>query len=139
MNKLLVLIFVVLTLGIIYITFNQPGEERFSTQFREITFLRNENNTGPINRIYAVYAQDSIWGDLQSYAASKPYTKYGSTKVYFFIRDYPETSFLSWQDPNVPPSMQETCIALYHKENNGRVTFRKYPFKGTIVNLNLSK
>ena len=128
MNKIIVLIFLALILGIIYITFNQPGDERFSTQFQEITFLRNENNTGPINRIYAIYVQDSIWKDLESYAAAKPYTKYGSTKVYFFIKDYSDKSFLSWQEPNVAVAQQEGCIALYHKENNGRVTFRKYPF-----------
>ena len=127
-NKLIIILFTALVVGIIYITFNQPGDERFSTVFREITFLRNENNTGPVNRIYAVYVKDSIWEDIESYAASKPYTKYGSTKVYFFNKDYPEESFLSWQAPNVPVSRQEACIALYHKENNGRVTFRKYPF-----------
>ena len=129
-TKIIFSIFIILFVGIIYITFNQPGDERFSTEFREITFLRNENNTGPINRMYAVYVRDSIWEDIEAYAATKPYTKYGSTKVYFFIEDYSEASFLSWEDPNVPVSMQGDCIALYHKENNGRVTFRQYPFAG---------
>ncbi|MCG8321379.1 MAG: hypothetical protein MI921_17885 [Cytophagales bacterium] len=129
-NKIIVWTFAALILGIVYITFNQPGDERFSTRFKEITFLRNENNTGPINRIYAIYVQDSVWQDIESYAATKPYTKYGSTKVYFFMEDYPGESFLSWQKPNVLPSRQKACIAFYHKENNGRVTFRKYPFNG---------
>ena len=129
-NKIAVLISIALLIGIIYITFNQPGDERFSTKFKEISLLRNENNTGPINRIYAVYVQDYDWNDIEAYAAAKPYTKYGSTKVYFFTEDYSDRSFLTWQSPNVPISRQEACIALYHKENNGRVTFRKYPFKG---------
>ncbi len=127
-GKIIFLIGIALFLSIIYITFNQPGEERYAVEFKEIDFLRNENNTGPINRIYAIYVQDSAWQDMASYAASKPYTKYGSTKVFFFIKEYSGQTFLSWNNDHIPENIRRDCIASYHKENNGRVRFLKYPF-----------
>jgi hypothetical protein len=46
-------------------SFSQPGVGDLKGEFKEVSFYRNENNTGPIIRIYAVYSPDSLWEEME--------------------------------------------------------------------------
>src|SRR5690606_36739645 len=65
-------------------TFTQPGIADLQGTYTEVSTYRNENNTGPVVRIYAVYAADTLWEDMEAYGNFMPHTKYGNTKVFFF-------------------------------------------------------
>lgn len=72
---------------ITYIVFDstsQPNVNDLKGGFKEVALYRNENNTGPITRIYAVTATETLWDEMKKYGDLMPYTKYGTTKVYFF-------------------------------------------------------
>lgn len=110
-------------------TFNQPGVGDLKTEFKEISSFRNENNTGPIMRIYAVYAPDTLWEEIKSYGEFMPHTKYGNTKVYFFDQKEKTPTTIQPNEPFFDPDLTSNCLALYEKSAMGEVTFIRYPFR----------
>ncbi|HEV7347801.1 hypothetical protein [Telluribacter sp.] len=107
---------------------SQPGVQDLSGNFEEVALYRNENNTGPIIRIYAVTLTDTLWSQMEQYGNFMPHTKYGYTKVYFFLKGSPVPQQVSPGGENFDPALQKYCLALYEKDANGTVSFRKYPF-----------
>lgn len=88
---------------------------------------RNENNTGPVIRIFAVFTEGKDWEDMRAYGEYMPHTKYGNTKVFFF--DQPIDDFdLSPNPPYFKEVFQESCIGSYEKTAMGQASFKKYPF-----------
>ena len=118
-----------LIIWIVKTSFTHPGVSDLDLEFEEMAFYRNENNTGPVVRIYAVYAADTIWEMLEEYGRFMPHTKYGNTKVFFFdskdncpLDVYPE-------EPYFDKKYNQYCLAKYEKSSMGGVNFLKYPYQ----------
>lgn len=118
-----------LVVWLIYESFNQPGVGQLEGEFRELAFYRNENNTGPIKRIYAVYTSSRNWEDLEQYGKFMPHTKYGVTTVYFFGTAAGSLKLLNPTPPHFEVRYQEDCIAVYEKNAMGQESFKIQPFK----------
>jgi len=97
--------------------------------FTQRAFVRNENNTGPVVRIYAVSVVDTAWDEMERYGNLLPHTKYGTTKAFFFPEGerYPESIGLA--EPHVAPAFQDACLGVFIKNNMGRVRFVRKPFE----------
>jgi len=116
---------------IIYImkdTFSQPTVDDLEGDFKEMAHYRNENNTGPIVRLYAVSTADTLWQEMENYGNMMPHTKYGNTKVYFFANEGDTPSDISPVQPYFGEHYQPNCLAKYEKSAMGEVSFRRYPF-----------
>lgn len=108
--------------------FDRPGIGDMKAGFKEIIKYRNANNTGPVQRIYIVTVKDSIWKEMEDYGNLMPHTKYGNTKVYFFMQNGNVPSILEPGEVNFDPIFNKSCIALYEKSAMSQVAFNKYPF-----------
>ncbi|MBI0398622.1 hypothetical protein [Cyclobacterium marinum] len=117
----------VLLVVIVYQSLNQPGVNDLNGDYTELAVYRNENNTGPVVRIFAVYTQDELWDDMRAYGDFMPHTKYGNTKVFFFNKAL-EGLELSPNSPYFPERFQEACLAVYEKTAMGGSSFKEYPF-----------
>ena len=110
-------------------TFTQSGIEDLKGGFVEVAKYRNENNTGPVQRIYAVKVKDTSNAQLIDYGNLMPHNKYGNTKVYFFFREDNAPSVLSPGDVNFDSKYNSSCFALYEKSAMGNFGLIKNPFK----------
>jgi len=119
----------VLIIWFIYDASSQPGVDDLKGNFKEVAMYRNENNTGPIVRIYAVTVADTLWNEMQKYGNYMPHTKYGNTKVYFFPADKPAPAEIYPGDANFDARFQENALARYEKDAMGQIAFVKYPFR----------
>lgn len=108
--------------------FDQPGIEDMKAGFKEITKYRNANNTGPVQRIYVVTVKDSVWKEMEDYGNLMPHTKYGNTKVYFFMQSDNVPKTLHPGEVNFDPQFNKACIALYEKSAMSQTVFNKYPY-----------
>lgn len=113
----------------IWDSLSQPGVSDLKGDFKEVAMYRNENNTGPIQRIYAVTVSDTLWSEMQQYGDFMPYTKLGNTKVYFFKTGFPTPQKLTLQNPHFAQEFNSACLGLYEKNASGLVHFSKYPMK----------
>jgi hypothetical protein len=106
----------------------QPSPQDLPGDFQEVALFRNENNTGPIVRLYAVTVGDtSRWQEMEQYGALMPYTKYGTTKVFFFAKNGPSPRQLQLTQPHFPPGLNSYCLASYEKDLMSKVTFVRHP------------
>jgi hypothetical protein len=106
--------------------FMQPGPQGLKGNFKEIAFYRNENNTGPVIRVYAVTVEDTLWQEMKAYGDFMPHTKYGNTKVYFFLEGKPAPEKLYAGSENFDVAYKPFCIARYEKDAMSGVSFKKY-------------
>ncbi|GAB3313367.1 hypothetical protein GCM10027299_00330 [Larkinella ripae] len=129
-TKYILLVLTALLLGyIVYDAGSEPGIDDLKGTYREVGMYRNENNTGPIIRIYAVTVSDSTrWDEMRQYGDLMLYTKYGTTRVYFFPAGKPAPTRLAPDRPNFDPTYEPHCLAVYEKDAMSQVTFRKKPF-----------
>lgn len=117
-----------LMLWILWNSLSLTGVKDLKGNFKEAALYRNENNTGPITRIYAVTLNDSLWQEMKQYGDFMPYTKYGTTKVYFFLEASPIPDQLTPGQQNFDQRYQKYCLALYLKNNMGQTSFIRHPF-----------
>ena len=117
-------IVVVLVMMIVKESFFQPGLDRFEGKFKEIGTYRNENNTGPIIRVYAIKVIDQDLGWMEAYGNSLPHTKYGRTIVFFFKSEIDQEVILSPKEPHFMQSMRPYLLASYEKTPMGEVRFK---------------
>lgn len=129
LKYLLLTIFAALVIWFVYDSFSQPGPGDLEGNFKEVAFYRNENNTGPIIRIYAVTVSDTLWQEMQQYGDFMPHTKYGNTKVYFFPEGQPVPAQLLPEGENIAQQFQQHCLARYEKDAMSQVSFIKQPFR----------
>lgn len=101
----------------------QPGVADLETEFEEVAFYRNENNTGPVIRIYAVTVSDTSRADLEQYAGFMPHNKYGNTKVFFFLKGKPYPETVTPGDESFEDTFEEFVIGKYEKDGLGRESF----------------
>lgn len=123
-------IFIIIIASIViyftWISFTQPSIGDLKGEFRQVAVYRNENNTGPILRIYAVTVADTLWGEMKKYGDFMLHTKHGNTKVYFFLNHQPVPEKLFPGKQNFDIHYNSFCVAKYEKNNMGEVNFYRY-------------
>ncbi|SOD11257.1 hypothetical protein [Pedobacter xixiisoli] len=130
MKKIGIALFILALIGwMLKDTFTQSGIEDLKGGFKEVTSYRNENNTGPVQRIYAVTLTDTLAAQLKEYGDLMPHNKYGNTKVYYFLAGKEVPSSLSPGDINFDLRFNKNCFALYEKSAMGNVGMIKWPLK----------
>ncbi|MGY4385972.1 hypothetical protein ACVWYN_003022 [Pedobacter sp. UYP24] len=122
-NGIFVIIVVVLASVIIWKTFTQPGTESLKGNFKQVAFLRNEQNTGPVIRVYAVTVTDTVWKEMVDFGNYMPYNKYGNTKVYYFLNSKPYPTALQLGKINFNKLFNVHCLGMYQKDFMSQVTF----------------
>ncbi len=126
-NGIFAIIVVLLASVMIWNAYTQPGTESLKGNFNQVAFLRNEQNTGPIIRVYAVTVTDTAWKEMTDYGNYMPYNKYGNTKVYYFLRNKPYPIVLKLGKVNFDKEFNAHCLGMYQKDFLSQVTFQKYP------------
>lgn len=127
-KNLLLLVLAIIIGYIVYDSTSQPTVADLQGGFREVAMYRNENNTGPIVRVYAVSVEDTLSKDMLKYGDLMPYTKYGTTTVYFFNAAKPFPNSLAASEPHFDPGFSPNCLAVYRKDANGQVSLDEKPF-----------
>lgn len=107
----------------------QKGANDLQTDFKEVAFYRNDNNTGPVRRVYAVTVSDTLWTELEAYGNFQPHNKLGTTEVFFFLEGSEHPTQLNSSIPYFPDSYNAGVVAKYEKNASGLVSFRKFPFR----------
>jgi hypothetical protein len=113
----------------VYDSLSQPTGQDLPGNFQEVAAYRNENNTGPITRVFAVTVTDTLWREMRKYGDLAPYTKYGTTKVYFFRQGQPVPKTVQPGEVNFSPEFNKYCLAKYEKEVMSNVSFKRYPLR----------
>lgn len=128
-QSIFIIVIVVVIIGwILKDTFTQSGIEDLKGGFKEIVAYRNENNTGPIQRIYVVTVKDTTGAQLIDFGNLMPHHKYGNTKVYYFLEGSAIPNSLSPGDVNFDAKYNSSCFALYEKSAMGNFGLTKSPF-----------
>jgi len=120
---------VLIVIAIIWNAINEPGIKDLKSDFKEIAFIRNEQNTGPVIRIYAVSLNAENWDEMEQYGNYMPHTKYGITRIYFFLNQKDLPKELNFGEINISEQYQKNCIAVYEKDGMSQSSIRRYPFK----------
>lgn len=119
---------VLIIIAIIWNTLTEPGIKDLKSDFKEVAFIRNEQNTGPVMRIYAVSLKTENWEEMEQYGNYMPHTKYGTTRIYFFLNNGEIPEELNLGEVNIPERYKKNCIAIYEKDGMSQSSIRKYPF-----------
>jgi hypothetical protein len=126
-NLFIVLIILVIIGWVFKDMLSQPGIEDLSGGFKEVAKYRNENNTGPIQRIYVVTVKDTTNAQLIDYGNLMPHSKYGNTKVYFFLDGTNIPTSLYPGVVNFDSKYNSSCFAVYEKSAMGNFGLIKNP------------
>jgi hypothetical protein len=105
-------------------SFFQQEKTEFQGKFLEIGYYRNENNTGPVLRIYAIQTSEKDPKAMSDFASTFPHTKYGRTLVFFFSEQQQATIPLQAEAPHFPALFYEYLIASYEKTPLGESRFQ---------------
>lgn len=89
--------------------------------FTETAFYRNENNSGPVIRVYAVKVDSPLVADYDSYGNSMPHTEHGITKIFFFDAKKGAPDKLNMNSPHYDTA-QYKAVWVFQKNAVGRVT-----------------
>ncbi len=100
-------------------SFSGKGVADYQDKFEEIGYFRNENNTGPILRVYAFRTKEQDPEVLKSFADLLPHTKYGRTLVFFVAETWKEPVVLSPESPYFPELLRSHLFAKYEKTPMG--------------------
>lgn len=128
-NAFLIILVLVLVAWMLKGAFFQPTAGDLKAGFTERAKYRNENNTGPVQYIFAVTVKDSIWKEMETYGNYKPHHKGGTTRVYYFMEGSPVPATLTPGGVNFESTYNTSCIAVYEKTAVGNVIVTRYPFK----------
>lgn len=120
---------IVLIVTIIWNTITEPGIKDLNGNFKELVFIRNEQNTGPVIRIYAVSMDSENWDAMKQYGNYMPHNKYGNTKIYFFLSNKETPNSLNFGDINIDEKYKKYCIAIYEKDGMGQTSLIRHPFE----------
>lgn len=128
-NLIIIIIVLVIAVWLLKDTFTQSGIKDLKGGFTEIATYRNQNNTGPVQRIYAVTVKDTVGAELVEYGNLMPHNKYGNTKVYYFLAGTVNPTSLMPGDVNFDAKYNSSCFALYEKSAMGNYGLVSNPFK----------
>lgn len=129
MKKIILAIIAVIVFFILFSLFTSENVNSIEGGFTELAFERNENNTGPIQRVYAYSVADTLWGQMQLHVDLLPHSKYGTTQVYYFLAsNIPEVGVkLSLE--GLSEDAKRYCIAQAKKDGQARIKLAKFPFQ----------
>lgn len=113
----------------IYSMFAEENIHDLEGGFKEVAYARNENNTGPVVRMYAFTVQDSLWSIMHQHGELLPHTKYGTTEVYYFLDNDNHPEKISLNEQRFDPQYEKYCIAKSVKDGQGRTTLTRFPFR----------
>lgn len=108
---------------IINASLSQPGLEQWEGKYEEIGFYRNENNTGPVVRVFAIRALDENKAWMKDFADAQPHSKYGKTHVFFFSKDLADKLTLNPKEPFFDQKYRAFLLAEYEKTPMGESRF----------------
>ncbi|MBB6500199.1 hypothetical protein [Pedobacter cryoconitis] len=128
-NIFLGILVFVLVIWMLKGTFFQPGAGDLKAGFKEVAHYRNENNTGPVQYVFAVTVKDTIWSEMETYGNYKPHHKGGNTKVYYFLEGSAVPTDLTPGSVNFDTKFNGNCVGLYEKSAMGNISITKRPFK----------
>lgn len=106
-----------------YTFLSQPGPDGLAGVFTEVAAIRNENNTGPVIRLYAVEVGNTLAAEYTAYGDFMPHTKYGRTTVYFFLPGQSPPA-LQIDEPHFD-TLRYIPVAVYYKNSMGNIRLRK--------------
>ncbi len=95
--------------------------------FTEVAFFRNQNNAGPVVRIYAVTVKHSTDALYKEYGDAMPYTLHGNTKVFFFDSNKLAPEKLSFDYPHFDTDIYQS-ILVYERNGADKITLKKTVF-----------
>jgi hypothetical protein len=113
----------ILLVQIVRASFSNPGVQAFEGKYEELDFYRNENNTGPVIRVYAIRALDGDTEWMRKFAEAQPHTKYGRTLVFFFSSELKGQVNLNPQEPFFSEEFQPFLLAKFEKTPMGESRF----------------
>ncbi|WKK75850.1 hypothetical protein QYS49_31310 [Marivirga salinae] len=128
MKRIILMISVVIVGLIFYSLFQSDNINSLEGDFEELAFERNENNTGPIHRVYVFSVEDTVWSEMKKHSDLLPHTKYGTTEVYYFLKEKISKSQLKLSLNGINQEAKSNCIAHSVKDGQSRINFKKYPF-----------
>lgn len=103
----------------IWEVFSQPSIEDLPGDFKQVAFVRNEQNKGGIIRIYAVSVGDLANAKYEACADLFPTNDYGSvTKIYFFDKNKPVPTTLTIDPPHYDSKQYEAIMILKRTGND---------------------
>ena len=103
----------------IWEAFSQPSIEDLPGDFKQVGFVRNEQNKGGIIRIYAVSVGDLANAKYEACADLFPTNDYGSvTKIYFFDKNKPVPTTLTIDPPHYDSKQYEAIMILKRTGND---------------------
>ncbi|GAA5038978.1 hypothetical protein GCM10011506_37510 [Marivirga lumbricoides] len=121
-------VFLIIAL-MIYSMFSEKNIHDLEGGFKEVAYTRNENNTGPVVRIYAFTVEDTLWNNISQHAELLPHTKYGTTEAYYFLAKGKYPSEISLNEKRFDPQFKKYCIAKSVTDGQGRTTLNRFPFR----------
>jgi len=69
------------------------------------------------------------WNKMEKKGYYCPNKKYGTTRIYFFLKNTDLPEELSFGEINIAERYKKNCIAIYEKDGMSQSSMRKYPFK----------
>lgn len=107
--------------------FNEPGIKDLKGNFKEQFFLRNEQNDGPVIRLYIVSLNEGDFGEeMKKYGDYMPHTKYGTTKVFFFKNTEQFPTTINLTPPHLNAEFMKNCIGIYEKDGMGQTNLKRF-------------
>lgn len=103
----------------IWDSYSQPGIEDIPGDFEEVAFVRNEQNKGGIERIYAVTVGDLANANYEVCAELFPTNDFNSiTRVFFFDKNKPHPTTLTLEPPHYDTSKYEAINIVKRRGSN---------------------
>ena len=103
----------------IWDSYSQPGIEDIPGDFEEVAFVRNEQNKGGIERIYAVTVGDLANANFDACAELFPTNDYNSvTRIFFFDKNQPYPTTLSLEPPHYDNAKYEAVNIIKRRGSN---------------------
>lgn len=103
----------------IWDSYSQPTIKDIPGNFEEIAFVRNEQNKGGIERIYAVTVEDLTNANYNACAELFPVNDFNSiTRVFFFDKNKPYPTSLTLEPPHYDTSKYEAIHIVKRRGTN---------------------
>lgn len=103
--------------------FSQPT--KLKGGFKEVTFYRNQNNDGPVVRIYSVSVKEPNIANYKEYGNAMAYTLHGNTKVYFFDEKDGAPTKLTFDYPHFD-TIKYKAIKVYERNGANLISVKDF-------------
>lgn len=102
---------------------SQPS--KLKGNFNEVAFYRNQNNDGPVVRIYSVTVENPEGANYKGYGDAMAYTLHGNTKVYFFDLKHRAPTQLKFEYPHFDTT-QYKPIKIYERNGADQKSIKEF-------------